>query len=69
MRLPVTKQQMEFLNSIGIADRDYSEDEIEDEVLDIVAHYLAGHGFLDSGYNKTNAVGDMCEDIITALTK
>lgn len=68
MRLPVTKQQMDFLNSIGIEDRDYLPDEIEEEVLDVVAHHLVGHGFLDAGCNQTNDIGDMCEKIIDVLT-
>ena len=34
MKLSLPKEQMEFLKSIGIEDREYSQEEIDDVVID-----------------------------------
>lgn len=68
MRLPVSKMQMDFLQKIGIEDRDYTEDEIEDDVIGSLVCCLTAYGFKDSECSETNETGDMCESIIDALT-
>lgn len=70
MRLLLSKKQMDFLRSIGIEDREYTKDEIEDYVIDEVSAHLCSRGFTDnSTYDKTNEIGDMCESIIDALSE
>lgn len=70
MRLLLSKKQMDFLRSIGIEDREYTKDEIEDYVIDDVSAHLCSQGFTDnSTYDKTNEIGDMCESIIDALSE
>lgn len=68
MRLPVTKNQMAFLKSIGISDKEYSAEEINEEIIDAVSDYLMQHGF-KQGQQETNEIGDMCESIIDVLTE
>ena len=70
MRLSVTKEQMEFLKTLGIEDKDYTKEEI-DEIIEGPLYDC----LMDKGWNpgpdfeETNEIGDMCENIITALTK
>ena len=68
MRLSVNKTQMDFLRKIGIEDKDYTEEEIEDDIIGKLVCHLTAYGFKDSEYNETNETGDMCESIIDALT-
>lgn len=70
MKLPVTKEQMEFLKSLGVEDREYTVDEIEDKIISeaLICH-LTAHGFKDNEYSETNEIGDMCENIIDTLSK
>ena len=70
MRLSLPKEQMEFLKSIGIADRDYAQDEIDDIVIDALVGHLMSYGWKEdtaTEYEQTNEIGDMCESIIDAI--
>ncbi len=69
MRLPVTKEQMEFLKTLGVEDKEYTRDEFYQIVEGPVYDCLMEKGWAkyDPEY-ITNEIGDMCEDIITALT-
>lgn len=70
MRLPVTKEQMDFLKSLGVEDKDYTRKEMEEIVEGPVYDCLMERGWKPGpDYEDTNEIGDMCEDIITALTK
>ena len=70
MRLPVTKEQMEFLKTLGIEDRDYTREEIDEIIEGPVYHCLMEKGWKPGDdFEETNEIGNMCEDIITALTK
>lgn len=70
MRLPVTKEQMEFLKTLGVEDKEYTEEEMEYIAEETVYNCLMAKGWrLDTPDYITNEIGDMCEDIITALTK
>ena len=69
MRLPVTKEQMEFLKSLGVEDRDYTKEEIDKIIEGPVYDCLMEKGWKPgTDFEETNELGDMCEDIITALT-
>lgn len=70
MKLNLSKEQMEFLKSIGVEDRDYTDDEIDDIVIDALVGHLMSYGWVEgtpTAYEKTNAIGDMCENIIDAI--
>ena len=70
MRLPVSEKQMLFLQSLGVEDREYTREEVDRIVEDVVADHLMLHGWKPGAdFEETNEIGDMCEDIITALTK
>lgn len=70
MRLPVTKKQLEFLKSLGIEDKDHTAEEIDELIEGPIYNCLMERGWKPgSDYEETNEIGDMCEDIITALTK
>lgn len=70
MRLSVTKAQMEFLKTLGVADRDYTREEIDDIIEGPVSDCLMEKGWKPgSDFEETNEIGDLCEAIITALTK
>lgn len=70
MRLSVTKEQMEFLKTLGVEDKDYTREEIDEIIEGPVYDCLMERGWKSgSDFEETNEVGDMCEDIITALTK
>ena len=70
MRLSVTKAQMEFLKTLGVEDRDYTKEEIDDIIEGPVSDCLMERGWKPGAdFEETNEIGDMCEDIITALTK
>lgn len=69
-KLPVTKEQMQFLKSLGVEDREYSRDEFYEIVRGPIDDCLMSKGWAvyDPDY-ITNEIGDLCEDIITALTE
>ena len=70
MRLPVTKEQMEFLKTLGVEDRDYTKEEIDGIIEGPVYDCLMEKGWKPgTDFGETNETGDMCEEIITALTK
>ena len=70
MRLSVTKEQMEFLKTLGVEDRDYTKEEIDEIIEGPVSDCLMERGWKPSpDFEETNEIGDMCEAIITALTK
>ena len=70
MRLTVTKEQMEFLKTLGVEDRDYTKEEIDEIIEGPVYDCLMEKGWKPGDdFYETNEIGDMCEDIITALTK
>ena len=70
MRLPVTKEQMKFLETLGVQDKDYTIEEIDEIVEGPVYDCLMSKGWKPgTDFEETNEIGDMCEDIITALTK
>lgn len=61
---------MEFLKTLGVEDKEYTRDEFYQIVEGPVYDCLMKKGWAkyDPEY-ITNETGDMCEDIITALTK
>lgn len=70
MRLKLTDQQWDFLKSLGVEDRDYSQSEIDDVVIDALVGHLMSYGWeknTNTEYEKTNEIGDMCENIIDAI--
>ena len=70
MKLSLPKEQMEFLKSIGNEDREYSQEEIDDVVIDALVGHLMSYGWeknTNTEYEKTNEIGDMCENIIDAI--
>lgn len=70
MRLSVTKEQMEFLKTLGVEDRDYTKEEIDEIVEGPISDCLMERGWKPGpDFEETNEIGDMCEAIITALTK
>lgn len=70
MRLSVTKEQMDFLKTLGIEDKDYTEEEIDEIIEGPLYDCLMEKGWKPGpDYEETNEIGDMCEDIITVLTK
>lgn len=66
MRLSLSKEKMDFLASIGIEDRNYSQSEIDDVVIDSVVGYLMSHGWRSIG-EETNEIGELCESIIDEI--
>ena len=70
MRLSVTKEQMEFLKTLGVEEKDYTEEEIDEIIEGPLYDCLMEKGWSSgSDFEETNEIGDMCESIITALTK
>ena len=68
-RLPVSKEQMEFLKTLGIEDKEYTRGEFYQIVEGPVYDCLMERGWKPgTDFEETNETGDMCEDIITALT-
>lgn len=66
MRLKLTARQWDFLKSIGVEDRDYSQDEIDDIVVESLADELMRHGFSDK-QERVNEVGAACERLIDII--
>lgn len=61
------EDQKNIIQQLGFSpEKDYDEDSSE-ELLDAVADHLMLQGF-DEDY-KPNRIGDICEDIITILTR
>lgn len=68
MRLNLSQKQMDFLKSIGVEDRDYTQDEIDDVVIEAVSDHLMAHGWKPGpDFEETNEIGDLCEAIIDAI--
>jgi hypothetical protein len=66
MRLKLTAQQWDFLKSLGIEDRDYLQNEIDDIVIEALSDELMRHGFIAKQEN-VNEIGAACESIIDAI--
>lgn len=66
MRLKLTARQWDFLKSLGVEDRDYSQDEIDDIVIEALADELMRHGFT-AKQEDVNEIGATCESIIDAI--
>ena len=66
MRLKLTAQQWDFLKSLGIEDRDYFQNEIDDIVIEALSDELMRHGFIAKQEN-VNEIGAACESIIDAI--
>lgn len=70
MRLSVTKEQMEFLKTLGVEEKDYTKEEIDEIIEGPLYDCLMEKGWKSGpDFEETNEIGDMCESIITALTK
>ena len=70
MRLSVTKEQLVFLKTLGVEDRDYTKEEIDEIIEGPLYDCLMEKGWKPGAdFEETNEIGDMCENIITALTK
>lgn len=63
MRLKLSEPQWDFVKQLGVEDREYTQIEIDDFVIETIADYLMAHGFAN-GQESTNTIGDMCESII-----
>lgn len=66
MRLKLTDDQWDFLKSIGVIDRDYSQDEIDDIVIEALSDNLMRYGFTQK-QEAVNDIGATCENIIDAI--
>ena len=66
MRLKLTDQQWDFLKSLGVDDKDYSQEEIDDVVIEALSDKLMKHGFTSKQEN-VNEIGAVCESIIDAI--
>ncbi len=61
------EKQKALIRQLGLdPEKDYEED--GEELLDVVADHLLSVG-LKEGQDETNAIGDVCEDIITIITR
>ena len=70
MGLPLTKEQMQFLETLGIKDQNYTQKEIDEIIEGPIYDCLMERGWKPgSDFEETNEIGDMCESIITDLTK
>lgn len=66
MRLKLTDRQWNFLKSLGVEDRDYSQNEIDDIVIEALSDELMRHGFTDN-QEDVNETGATCECIIDVI--
>jgi len=67
-RLTVTKEQMDFLKTLGVEDKEYTKEEFDDIAEGPVYDHLMSYGWKPGpNYEETNKIGDMCEAIIDAL--
>lgn len=66
MRLKLTDQQWAVLKTLGVEDRDYSQEEIDDVVIEALSDELMRHGFTSKQEN-VNEIGTACESIIDAI--
>jgi len=60
-------EQQKLLNKLGFEPLKDYDDEANEQLLDAVADHLLGVGF-DDNY-EANKIGNICEDIITIITK
>ena len=68
-KLPLNTEQMEFVKSLGVEDKEYTRDGFFEIAEGPVYDCLMEKGWKPgSDFEETNKIGDMCEDIITALT-
>lgn len=66
MKIRLSKEQWDFLRKLGIDDRDYTHEEIEESVVEKIAEFLQQHGF-EAGQENVNKVGAFCENIIDTI--
>lgn len=67
--LPLSREQMGFVRSLGVEDKEYTRDEFFQIAEGLVYDCLMEKGWKPGpDFEETNGIGDMCEDIITALT-
>lgn len=66
MRLKLTDQQWDFVRSLGVEDRDYTQDEIDDIVIEALSDKLMRCGFTVD-QEDVNEIGAACERIIDAI--
>lgn len=66
VRLSLSKEQWGFLRELGLTDREYTEKELDDLVIETVAEHLQLYGFR-RGQDGVNRTGEMCESIIDAV--
>lgn len=66
MRLKLTDQQWDFARSLGVEDRDYTQDEIDDIVIEALSDKLMRCGFTVD-QEDVNEIGAACERIIDAI--
>ena len=63
MRLKLSAEQWDFVKQLGVEDKEYTQTEIDDFVIETIADHLMTYGF-NHGQESTNIIGDMCESII-----
>lgn len=63
MKLKLSKEKWEFAKRLGIEDRDYTQEELDDIVIEALADELMMRGFTDD-QQDVNEIGAMCESII-----
>lgn len=66
MRLKLTDRQWDFVHSLGVEDRDYTQDEIDDIVIEALSDKLMTCGFT-AKQEDVNEIGATCENIIDAI--
>ena len=66
MQLKLTDQQWDFVRSLGVEDRDYTQDEIDDIVIEALSDKLMRCGFTVD-QEDVNEIGAACERIIDAI--
>ena len=66
MRQKLTDQQWDFVRSLGVEDRDYTQDEIDDIVIEALSDKLMRCGFTVD-QEDVNEIGAACERIIDAI--
>lgn len=68
MKLKLSKEQWKFVNQLGVADREYSDEEIDDYVIEIMYEHLMKRGWKSHEPDyEINDVGSMCESVIDAI--
>ena len=70
LRLKLSAEQWYFVKQLGIEDKEYTKEEIDDFVIETIADHLMAKGWrLDTQEYVTNEIGNMCESIIDVLTE